>query len=108
MNIKMIRAYDFGSKTVYTFSPEYRCGFSPRHLFAPPNFTIETAFSNIYLLDDVSIDDEVFIEWVHDKFYAYNEELEDYVPGFSVWRKAKVLELVFDTADGKDLLSKDD
>lgn len=93
MKTNKIQAYDFGTDKTWTFSSDYRFGKNPKHMHAgSPFFTDETAFDEWDSLENAVEGDDVFIEWFYDRFYAIDTETNQFVPGPTVWRKAKILE----------------
>lgn len=88
---KLIKALNIATGETFCFEPTYRCGFDASYIHAPPFFTDEDAFNTIVPLCEARIDDTVFIEWHHDRFYELDEDSKEYVPGSTVWRKSRVI-----------------
>lgn len=89
-----IKAINLATNETFIFPASYRYGTDPKHMFAPPFFTDETAFHTHGMLKDAPIGSEVYIEWCRDKFYSLDINTKEYVPGSTVWRKSKVIEHV--------------
>lgn len=92
MKKKMVRALNVATGQVLIYSPSYKFGVEPKHLFAPPNFTDVSAFDRHFFLRDAVVGSTVFIEWPMDRFCTVDSEANKLIAGSTVWRKAEVLE----------------
>ena len=88
----VVKARNLATGEVFNFSPQYRFGKDPKHIYAPPNFTDETAFPTCMRLKEAQVGDEVFIEWRSDRFYALDLDRKEYIAGPTVWRRSQILE----------------
>ena len=94
--VKKVKALNLATDQVMVYSANYRFALDPKHMFAPPFFTDATAFvdNEIKPLIQAIPGDEVFIEWIGDRFYVLDQETGEYVPGPTVWRRSKIIGVI--------------